>query len=130
MNEIIYPSNTKFGFFFSFLFFISSCFCLYIQKFVLFVCLFVVCLFFLGFTIFNPDLLFPINKIYMKFGLLLGKIVSPIVMAFIFFGLITPYAIIMRIMGRDELRLRKLKTDSFWINRSKNSIKSDFKQQF
>ena len=61
--------------------------------------------FFLG--ILNSKLLTPLNKLWMKFGLLLGKVISPAVMAVIFFGVVTPTGLIMRIFGKDILKLNK-----------------------
>ena len=61
---------------------------------------------FLIITITNADALLPLNKLWMKFGILLGMIISPIIMGIIFFVIFTPIAILMRLSGRDELRLR------------------------
>jgi hypothetical protein len=66
----------------------------------------------------------------MRFGFLLGKIISPIILGVIFFGLITPYGIIMRMFGRDELNLKKIKSKSYWIERSNISSQINFKKQF
>ena len=66
----------------------------------------------------------------MRVGYVLGIIISPIVMAFIFFGLITPYSIVMRIIGRDELRLIKTVNKSYWILREHKSSQIDFRRQF
>ena len=66
----------------------------------------------------------------MKLGLLLGKLISPIIIGAIFFFMFTPIAVIMRLIGRDELRLRLKPIDSYWIER-KSSIKTtSFKRQF
>ena len=54
----------------------------------------------------KPDLLLPLNKLWMRFGLLLGSFVNPLVLGIIFFGLFTPIAFLMRIMGRDELKIK------------------------
>jgi hypothetical protein len=66
----------------------------------------------------------------MQFGLLLSKIVSPIVFGIIFFGLFTPIAILMRLWGRDELRLKFKRKTSHWISRSEPIQADSFKQQF
>ena len=92
--------------------------------------LFVLSFFFIVTTFFNADLLMPLNKLWMQLGFVLGMIVSPIVMAVIFFGLITPFGIVTRIMGRDELRLGRKKKESYWILCSQNFPQTDFKQQF
>ena len=66
----------------------------------------------------------------MKFGILLGMIVSPIVMGLIFFGLFTPIAMLMRLFGRDELRLSLKKKKTHWINRKSLKEFDLFKKQF
>ena len=71
----------------------------------------------------------PFNIIWMRFGFLIGTIMNPIIMAIIFFALITPYSIIMRLMGRDELCLKKTSKCN-WKFRTEKSSKTDFKKQF
>ena len=66
----------------------------------------------------------------MKFGVLLGTIVSPIIMGIIFFGIFTPIAIIMRLSGRDELRLRLKKKKTHWINRKTLNQVDPFKKLY
>ena len=64
-------------------------------------------------------------------GLALGKVVSPIVLGIIFFGLITPIALIARLMGRDELKLRRPKKSTYWSEPISSSSDVDsFKNQF
>ena len=108
------PSNKKFGYFFCFVFFISWIY-LYstsASKELLFLLAFVFFLF-LSISIFNPNLLLPLNRLWMRLGIILGKIVSPIILGLIFFCLFTPYGIIMRIFGRDELNLKHGKKKVF-----------------
>ena len=124
------PSNKKFGFFFSVIFFISSSYFLYSSYFITGIILVILALIFFFITIINSDLLLSLNKIWMKFGLLLGKIISPFVLGIIFFGLFTPYAILMRLLGRDELRLKEIKNNSNWIRRKKDITQTNFKRQF
>ncbi len=81
-------------------------------------------------TIINADVLFPLNKLWIKFGILLGIIVNPIIMGIIFFGIFTPIAILMRLSGRDELRLRLKKKKTYWINRKTLNRFDSFKKQF
>jgi hypothetical protein len=64
-----------------------------------------------------PRLLVPFEMGWLRLGELIGKIVSPLVLGIIFFMLITPVSLLGRILGRDELRLRKANTDSYWIDR-------------
>ncbi len=68
------------------------------------------------------------NKLWMKFGLLLGKIVSPVVMAVIYFGVVTPTGLIMRILGKDILKLNKNNYNSYWQEKdnSNNNMNNQF----
>ena len=61
----------------------------------------------------------------MIFGLLLGKLISPIVMGIIFFGLFTPTSLIMKMLKRDELRLKFEKKKTYWISRNFQDIAPD-----
>lgn len=85
-------------------------------------------------TLFCPILLSPLNKAWMLLGHLLGKIISPIVLGVIFFLIITPVAFVGRLMGRDELRLKRQALRSqptYWIDRKSPSPKGDsFHNQF
>ena len=76
----------------------------------------------------NSKILSPLNLIWFKFGILLGSIVSPIVMSIIFFVVITPIGIIMKILGKDLLNKKYNKKKSYWIvkDNSKNSMKQQF----
>ncbi len=69
----------------------------------------------LGLT--NSKILSPLYKYWIKLGELLGKIISPVVMAFVYFVVITPIAIIIRIFGKDLLKLKLSKSSTYWINR-------------
>lgn len=78
-----------------------------------------------------PNLLTPFNKAWMKLGDLMGKVVSPLVLGVIFFVLITPVALVTRLFGRDELRLKKTNASSYWIDRVPPGPAGDsFKNQF
>ena len=76
----------------------------------------------------NAKILSPFNNYWVKLGILLGKIVSPIVMSFVYFFVITPTAIIIRLLGKDLLNTKFDKKLSYWINREKNigSMKKQF----
>ena len=76
----------------------------------------------------NSPILSPLNKIWFKFGILLGNVMSPIVMGIVFFAVVTPTSIIMRMFGKNLLGLKKDNNKSYWIERS--SIKSKMKNQF
>ena len=87
--------------------------------------------FFLIGSFFFQSLLTPLNKAWFMLGLALGKIVSPIVLGIIFFGLITPIALIAKLLGRDELKLKRPKKSSYWSEPiGSNSDADSFKNQF
>ena len=69
----------------------------------------------LGLT--NSKILSPLYKYWIKLGELLGIIISPLVMAIVYFAVITPIAIIIRILGKDLLKLKFSKSSTYWINR-------------
>lgn len=129
-SEIKLPSNKKFGYFFSIIFLITAFYLFYLSNKTMGYILVILTLVFFLITLINSNLLLPLNKFWMKFGLLLGMIISPMVLGIIFFGLLTPYGIIMRIVGRDELRLKKKKANTNWIIRSIKSPQTNFNQQF
>ena len=86
-------------------------------------------LIFLLLGILNSRFLTPLNKLWYKFGIFLGSIVSPIVMGVIFFIVVTPIGLIMRFLGKDLLRINKNKiVSTYWINREKQ--KTTMKKQF
>ena len=71
----------------------------------------------------NSKILTPLNKIWFKFGILLGNVVGPIVMGIIFFLIVTPTSIIMKILGKDVLNLKKNNNNSYWIEKSNQNSK-------
>ena len=88
----------------------------------------VISLIFLVLGLLNSKILAPLNKIWFKFGIFLGKIVSPFIMGIIFFLVVTPIAFTMRIIGKDLLNLKFNKDKSYWIE--KTGPKSKMKNQF
>ena len=76
----------------------------------------------------NSKILSPLNRIWFKFGIILGKVFSPIVMGIIFFIVVTPIALIMRILRKDILNLKFNENDTYWID--KKGPKSSMKNQF
>lgn len=81
----------------------------------------------LGLT--NSKILTPLNKLWIKFGEILGMIIAPLVMALVYFIVLTPISLIVRIFGKDLLGLKFLKQkDSYWINRKKKRL--SMKKQF
>ena len=129
-SEIELPSNRKIGFFFTFVFVVAAAYFYYSTN-VTWAYVFIgAALAFLLVTLIKSDAILPLNKLWMRFGLLLGMIVSPIILGVIFFVLFTPVAMLMRLSGRDELRLKFTQKASHWISR-KEPIKSEaFQQQF
>ena len=71
----------------------------------------------------NSKILTPLNKIWFKFGILLGNVIAPIVMGIIFFLIVTPTSIIMKILGKDLLNLKKNNNNSYWIEKSNQNSK-------
>ena len=76
----------------------------------------------------NSKILTPLNKVWFKFGIFLGKIISPIVMCLIFFLVVTPIAFLMRMLKKDLLNLKFSKNNSYWV--AKTDPKSTMKNQF
>ena len=130
-DNIPLPSNRKFGFFFTIIFFTISIY-LYIKKFdIFFIYTFgVIAISFFIITLIKADILISLNRLWMSLGILLSLIVSPIVMGIIFFFIFTPIAIIIRIIGRDELILRIKNKSSYWIKRDDNNHSNSFRHQF
>ena len=133
-SELELPTNKKFGFFFTAIFLIATTY-FYINNASssIVYTLSVVALSFLVATLVNPDVLLPLNRLWMRFGLLLGMIISPIVMGIIFFGLFTPMSLTMRLFRRDELRLRFKNKKTHWILRDfpdGDELSDSFKHQY
>jgi hypothetical protein len=129
-SDIELPSNKKFGFFFTFVFAILAFYFLFIDSILWAQAFALLAVLFLLITVIIPQVLLPLNKLWIRLGLLLGMIVSPIVLGIIFFGLVTPYGVVMRMFGRDELRLKFTKKSSHWISRSESIKPDSFKNQF
>ncbi|MBX3591995.1 MAG: hypothetical protein KF755_13920 [Burkholderiaceae bacterium] len=68
-------------------------------------------------ALFFPSVLTPLNRLWMRFGALLHRIVSPIVLALLFFVVITPFGLVMRLLGKDPLKLRSEPVQTYWIDR-------------
>jgi hypothetical protein len=83
---------------------------------------------FLMLGILNSEVLTPLNKIWFRFGIFLGKIFSPLIMALIFFLVVTPIGLIMRFIGKDVLNLKFNNDKSYWVE--KKGPKSKMKNQF
>ena len=127
MDEIKIGSNRSFGIVFFTVFLIIATYPL-INNGELRIWSLILSLAFLILGLLNSKILYPLNKIWFKFGLLLGRIVSPLVMVIIFFLVVTPIGLLMRILNKDLLNLKFNKSKSYWIE--KNEQKSKMKNQF
>ena len=130
LTNIKLPTNKKFGYFFSGVFLLASIYFFYLKSDNFGYIFSSLAIIFIAVTFLKAELLLPLNKLWMRFGLLLGMIISPIVLGVIFFGIFTPYGFVMRIMGRDEMNLKIFLKKSYWIIRSKKSKQTNFKNQF
>ena len=88
----------------------------------------IISLIFLVLGLLNSKILTPLNKLWFKFGIFLGKIVSPLVMGVIFFLVVTPIAFLMRLLNKDLLNLKFNNENTYWIK--KTGPKSKMKNQF
>ena len=120
-------SNKSFGIVFFVFFFIVSIFPLFEGGNIRIWSL-IISVIFLILAILNSKILTPLNQIWFKLGILLGRFVSPIVMGIVFFAIVTPTSLIMRVLGKNLLNLKKNNKKTYWIERSK--IKSKMKNQF
>ena len=131
LNNLILPTDKKFGLFFTAVFFVSSIYFYLYEIHSLAIGFISLCVLFFVISLIKADLLHPLNKIWMSLGLLIGMIVSPIVLGLIFFGIFTPISLIMRAFGRDELRLRFVQKVTYWVPRVVSKTQTDtFKNQF
>ena len=130
LTETKLPSNKKFGFFFTFIFLVAAGYFFLSNSVIIAYIFFVMMIVFLIITVVNADSLLFLNKLWMKLGQLLGIIISPIILAIIFFALFTPYSLIMRLFGRDELRLKLGERESHWKSREQLMPQTNFTKQF
>ena len=127
MDDIKISSNRSFGIVFFIVFILIAFYPLINQEEIRIWSVFI-SLLFLILGIINSKILTPLNKVWFKFGIFLGKIISPIVMGLIFFLVVTPIAFLMRILKKDLLNLKFSKNNSYWIE--KTDPKSSMKNQF
>ena len=88
----------------------------------------VISLIFLILGILNSKILTPFNKVWFRFGIFLGNFISPIIMGIVFFLVVTPTGLIMKLFRKDLINLRKNNSSTYWIE--KKDIKSSMKNQF
>ena len=127
-SKIKIGSNRSFGLVFFIVFLIISLWPL-MQEGQIKIWAVIISVIFLFLGLINSRLLTPLNKLWFKFGILLGGIISPVVMAFVFFAVVTPIAFLVRIIGKDLLSKKyKKNSKSYWIERDKDV--NTMKQQF
>ena len=127
-NEINKSSNRSFGIVFFIVFLLIGIYPLLNQEDTRLWAL-IISLIFLTLGIIDSKILTPLNKIWFKFGIFLGRIISPLIMGLIFFLVVTPIGIFMRILGKDLINLKfKKNVKSYWIE--KTGPKSKMKNQF
>ena len=126
-DDIKLPSNRSFGIVFCLVFLIIALYPL-INNDDIRVWSLIISLIFIFLGLLNSKILTPLNKVWFKFGLLLGRVISPIVMGTIYFFVVTPIGFLMRTTGKDLLNLKFNKEKSYWIE--KKGPKSKMKNQF
>ena len=127
MNNVKIPSNKSFGLVFSIVFLLIAIYPLLNQNEIRIWSL-IISIIFLILGLLDSKFLNPLNKIWFKFGILLGKIISPLIMGIIFFLVVTTTGILMRVFKKDILNLKFNTNKSYWIE--KNGPKSKMKNQF
>ena len=127
MDDIKISSNRSFGIVFFVVFLIIATYPL-INGDELRLWSLIISIVFLFLGLVNSKILNPLNKLWFKFGIFLGKIISPLVMGIIFFLVVTPIGLLMRLLNKDLLNLRFNNNGSYWIE--KTEPKSKMKNQF
>ena len=127
MDEIKISSNRSFGVVF-FIVFLLIAFYPLLKGNDLRIWSLVISFIFLILGLINSKILTPLNRLWFKFGLLLGRFISPLIMGIIFFVVVTPIGIIMRLLKKDLLNLKYNKKETYWIDKS--GPKSKMKNQF
>ena len=127
MNDVKIGSNRSFGIVFFIVFLIIALYPL-LNSGEIRIWSIIVSLVFLLLGLINSKILSPLNKLWFKFGIFLGKIISPLVMGIIFFLVVTPIGILMKIFKKDLLNLNYNNNKTYWIEKSEP--KSKMKNQF
>ena len=121
------PTNRNFGIVF-FVFFLLISIWLFLNNKTLVYLPLIISIVFLILGLLNAKILTPLNKAWIKFGEILGSIISPLVMGIIFFGIVTPTGLFLKLIGKDVLKLKQNKKNTYWIEKdnSNNSMKNQF----
>jgi hypothetical protein len=127
MEDIKISSNRSFGIVFFIVFLIIATYPL-IDNGDLRIWSLITSIIFLILGLINSKILRPLNKLWFKFGILLGRLISPIIMGVIFFFVVTPIGIMLKIFGKDILNLKYKNVKSYWIKKS--DLSSKMKNQF
>ena len=127
-SKIKIPSNRSFGLVFFVVFLIVALWPLKYEEDIRLWSLVISIIFFI-LGVINSKLLTPLNKLWFKFGILLGSIVSPVIMGIVYFAVVTPIGVLMRLLGKDLLKTTKTKSIStYWMKRDKKQ--TSMKKQF
>ena len=124
--DVKLPSNQKFGLFFSLLFCLLGAYLFIIQATTASYFSFFLSMSFLLIAIVSPDALLPLNSLWMQIGLTLGMVVNPLVLGVLFFLLITPVGVVLRLFGRDELFLKLTEKSTYWNVRPNSHANQHF----
>jgi hypothetical protein len=127
MNSIKGSSNRSFGIVFFIFFLIIAVYPMFFGQEIRIWSL-IISLVFLILGLAKSRILTPLNLLWFKFGMLLGRIISPVVMGLVFFLVVTPTGLIMRALKKDLLNLKKKNSNTYWIK--KDQVKTDMKNQF
>lgn len=126
MFEFKNSNNKSFGFFFSFIFIILSLVLLINGEGIYSIALGCLALIFVILSISSPNTLMPLHFLWSYLGFLLGIFFRPIVLGIIFFIILSPLAIMLRLFGRDELKLKKINKASFWQVKENHKYDEEF----
>ena len=126
-EKIKLPSNRNFGIVFSIVFLIIAIWPILNQNEIR-IWSIIISLIFLILGLINSKFLYPLNKVWFKFGLILGSLIAPIVMGIVFFLVVTPTGLIMKALGKDLLGLKRNKNNTYWLEKdnSNNNLKNQF----
>ena len=126
-EKIKLPSNRNFGIVFSIVFLIIAIWPILNQNEIR-IWSIIISLIFLILGLINSKFLSPLNKVWFKFGVILGSVIAPIVMGIVFFFVVTPTGLIMKALGKDILALKRNKNNTYWLEKdnSNNNLKNQF----
>ena len=128
--EFIMPTNKKFGIFFSFIFGLLAVYFYFLQDMLFFYSFLFILLVLILITVYKPQLLQPLNKLWMQLGFYISLVMQPLIMGLIYLSLFVPTALLFRICGRDELRLKRSTNNTYWRKITTENPKKHFNEQF